>query len=170
MIGRRFGFTFLQNLCTSDEPTILESIKELLAAGLVIEESAETFAFRHALTREAVYAGLLARERQSLHRQVAELIELLHTDEPDALDDHLDLAYHYYEGAAWDKALDFGQRAGERALALTPRAAVEQLSRALDSAEHLGVMAPPEARYTRAQAYHTLGEFDAARARPRCRA
>jgi DNA-binding CsgD family transcriptional regulator len=164
VVGRRFGFTFLQLLCGSDEPAILTSMKELLGAGLVVEESAEAFVFRHALTREAVYAGLLARERQALHRQVAELIEQLHTDEPDTLDDHLDLAYHYFEGAVWDKALDFGLRAGERALALyAPRAAVDQLSRALSAGVHLGESAPSELRYARGQAYHMLGEFEPAR-------
>ena len=67
--------------------------------------------------------------------QVAELIERLHGDEPDALDDHLDLAYHYSEAALWDKALDYGLRAGQRALALyAPRTAVELLSRALSAA------------------------------------
>jgi tetratricopeptide (TPR) repeat protein len=163
LVGRRFGFTFLQFLCNADEPAILTSMKELLAAGLVVEESAEAFAFRHALTREAVYAGLLARERQALHRQVAELIEQLHTDEPEALDDHLDLAYHYYEGAVWDKALDFGLRAGERALALyAPRAAVDQLSRALNAAGHMGVSVPADLRYARGQAFHMLGEFEPA--------
>jgi DNA-binding CsgD family transcriptional regulator len=164
VVGRRFGFSLLQRLCASDETAILDSIKQLLAAGLVVEESADAFAFRHALTREAIYAGLLARERQTLHSQVAELIEELHTDEPETLDDHLDLAYHYYEGAVWDKALDFGLRAGERALALyAPRAAVDQLSRALSAAGHVGVSAPIELRYARGQAYHMLGEFDPAR-------
>jgi DNA-binding CsgD family transcriptional regulator len=164
VVGRRFGFTLLQRLCGSDEPALLASMKELLGAGVVVEESAEVFAFRHALTREAVYAGLLARERQALHRQVAELIEQLHTNEPEALDDHLDLAYHYFEAAIWDKALDFGLRAGERALALyAPRAAVDQLTRALSAAGHLGVSVPVELRYARGQAYHMLGEFEPAR-------
>ena len=40
-------------------------MKDLIAAQLVVEESAEIFAFRHALTREALYAHLLARERKS---------------------------------------------------------------------------------------------------------
>jgi DNA-binding NarL/FixJ family response regulator len=164
VVGRRFGFTFLQSLCAAEEPAILDSVKELLAAGLVVEESAETFAFRHALTREAVYAGLLARERQALHRQVAELIEGLHSDQPDALDDHLDLAYHFYEGTVWDKALDFGLRAGERALSLlAPRAAIEQLSRALEAANQLRIAPPVELRHARGQAFSMLDEFDAAR-------
>src|SRR5688500_5294963 len=98
VIGRRFGLPLLQILSGQDERALIESIKELLAAGFIVEESAEQFAFRHALTREAVYDGLLGRERQTLHRRVAELIERLHGDAVEALDDHLDLAYHYFEG------------------------------------------------------------------------
>ena len=58
-------------------------MRELIAAQLVVEESADRFAFRHALTRQAVYAGLLARERRALHRAVAETIARLHATAPE---------------------------------------------------------------------------------------
>src|SRR6266516_2582211 len=65
--GRHFDFALLQALTQQDEAQLLPLIKELIAAQLVVEESAEQFAFRHALTRQAVYAQLLARERNALH-------------------------------------------------------------------------------------------------------
>jgi hypothetical protein len=46
-------------------------------AACVDEESAERFAFRHALTREAVYSQLLERERQALHRQIAQALDYM---------------------------------------------------------------------------------------------
>ncbi len=64
--GRRFDFSLLQQLTSYDEAHLLAFMKELLAAQLVVEETAEQFAFRHALTRQAIYAGLLARERKAL--------------------------------------------------------------------------------------------------------
>ena len=73
--GRSFTFALLQALTQQGEDHILEQLKELIAAQLVIEVSDERFAFRHALTRQAVYAGLLARERQTLHRRIAEVLE-----------------------------------------------------------------------------------------------
>jgi predicted ATPase len=164
VVGRRFSLGLLQVLSDQDDATLIESIKELLGAGLVVEESAEQCAFRHALTREAVYGGLLGRERQALHRRVAELIESLHRDQLETLDDHLDLAHHYFEGAVWDKALRFGAAAGERALALyAPRAAIEQLSRALDAARRIGVDPVPVLSHARGLAHEMLGDFDAAR-------
>ena len=51
-----------------DEADLMAMLKELIAAQLVVEETADHFAFRHALTREAIYTTLLLRERQALHR------------------------------------------------------------------------------------------------------
>src|SRR5579859_1732249 len=92
--GRRFDFTVLQRVMHCDEDWLLLMIKELLAIQFVVEVSAEQFAFRHALTRQALYAGLLARERRSLHRTLAEAIEQLYATTL-MFDAHLeDLAYH----------------------------------------------------------------------------
>ena len=55
-------------------------LKELVAANLLVEESAEQFAFRHALLAEAISAQLLARERRSFHARIAECLEHLHRD------------------------------------------------------------------------------------------
>jgi len=62
--GRRFDFAFLQQITHHDEQELLTLMKELIAAQLVVEESEEQFAFRHALTRQAMYIQLLARERK----------------------------------------------------------------------------------------------------------
>src|SRR6202165_2872035 len=75
--GRHFDFTLLQQLTRYDEEQLLVIMKELVAAQLVVEESAERFAFRHALTRQAIYTQLLTRERSMLHRTIAETMEQL---------------------------------------------------------------------------------------------
>ena len=90
--GRRFDFVLLLRLSGLEERDLVRRIKELMAAQLVVEESADQFAFRHALTRQAVYADLLARERRALHRQIAEAMLAIYGESPDA---YLgDLAYH----------------------------------------------------------------------------
>jgi len=161
--GRHFDFALLQALTQQDEAQLLRLIKELIAAQLVVEESAEQFAFRHALTRQAVYAELLVRERKALHRTIAETIEHLYAP---ALEAHLaDLAIHFSEAEVWEKALEYGRRAGEQAQALyAPQAAIEQLTRALQAAQHGSL--PPSARLYRARglSYETLGAFESARA------
>ena len=161
--GRRFDFTLLQMVLRYDEDQLLPLMKELIAAQLVVEESSDHFAFRHTLIRQAIYSELLARERRSLHRTIAEALEILYTS-PSLREAYLaDLAYHFYEAGIWTKALEYEQRIGEKALALyAPRAAIEHLTHALNAANHLHGIPPSIVYYARGQAYETLGEFDRA--------
>ncbi len=163
VVGRRFDFVLLQRLAHRDEGELLPLLKELIVAQLVVEESAERFAFRHALTRQAIYAGLLARERAALHRTIAEAAERSYVD---ALDPHVaDLAYHYFEAGSWERALEYARRAGERAQVLgAPLAAVEQYTRALAAASALATASTPALYLARGHAYEILGDFDHARA------
>jgi DNA-binding CsgD family transcriptional regulator len=162
--GQRFDFALLQQLAGRDEHELLVLIKELVAAQLVVEATIEQFAFRHALTRQAVYAELLARERQALHRTIAEAIERVHAG---ALDAHVaDLSYHFSEAGEWARALEYARRAGEKAQALyAPRAAVEHFTRALLAAHHLEQASSlAHLHRGRGLAYDSLGEFEQARA------
>ena len=157
--GQRFDFALLQQLNNHDEQQLLALMKELIAAQLVIEESADQFAFRHALTRQAIYTELLARERRALHKAIAETMERYYDT---TLDAHLEvLAYHYYKAEVWDKAFQYGQLAGEKAQALySPRNAIEQYSQALHAAEHLTISPPSTLFRMRGHAYETSGDFE----------
>ena len=161
--GRHFDFAVLQQVRHHDEQQLLSLMKEFIGAQLVVEESAEQFAFRHAMTQQAVYTQLLVRERKVLHRRIGEAMEQLYST---TLDRHLaDLAYHFSESGAWEKALEYAQRAGEKAQRLyAPRTAVEQFTRALEAAHHLALAPSPPLYRARGQAYETLGAFDQARA------
>lgn len=162
--GRRFDFSVLQQALHCDEAYLLILMKELIAAHLVVEESAEQFAFRHALTRQIIYESLLARERTSLHRIIAEALEALASSaalREARLDD---LAAHFSAAGMWIQALEYGQRVGEKALALSaPRAAVQHTTGALEAAHRLAVTPPATVHRVRGQAYETLGEFERAR-------
>ncbi len=162
--GRRFDLTILQQVMHTDASHMLVLMKELVAAQFVIEEAADQFSFRHALTRQAVYSELLASERRALHRTIAETIEQ-RAFPSSILDAQLvDLAYHFYEGGVWSKAVEYGQRAGERALILyAPRAAIEHLTRTLVALKHLASTPPAAVLRARGQAYETIGEFAQAR-------
>ncbi|MBK9713444.1 MAG: AAA family ATPase [Kouleothrix sp.] len=161
--GRRFDFDLLQRITGCDEADLVRLIKELIGAQLVAEESADHYAFRHALTRQTLYAGLLARERQSLHRVIAETLALMQPDPPP--DRLADLAHHYAEAGVWDQALEYAERAGIHAQAsFAPQAAVHHLTRALAAAHALGVAPPPRIYRVRGRAYETLGQFAPAQA------
>jgi DNA-binding CsgD family transcriptional regulator len=161
--GRRFDFALLQEITCYDEASLVELMKEAIAAQLVVEESAEQFAFRHALTRQAIAAELLARERRGMHATIAQTIEHLHAT---ALDAHLaDLAYHCAEAEQWSKAMEYARMAAEQAQALSaPRAAAEQWTRVIQAAGQLGKAVPPTCYRARGQTYETLGDFEQAKA------
>jgi DNA-binding CsgD family transcriptional regulator len=159
--GRRFGFALLQELTGKTELDLLQVIKQLISAQLVVEESADQFAFRHALTREAVYATLLQRESLVLHKRVAQALERVYAE---ALDPYeADLAYHYDAAEMWAKALQYARRSGEKAQVLyAPHEAIEQFSRALKAARHLSLPLPVEILRARGRANETVGYFEAA--------
>jgi DNA-binding NarL/FixJ family response regulator len=161
--GRRFDFALLQELTRRDEAALVRLVKELIRAQLVVEESADTCAFRHALTQQAVASDLLARERRALHHAIAEALERVY---PEALDSRLaDLAYHFDAAEIWDRALEYARRAGDQARELyAPRAAVEQFTRAINAARRMVRDPEPDLYRARGRMQEMLGEFDAARA------
>ena len=158
--GRRFDFALLQELTGHDERTLLAFIRELIGAQIVAEESTDRFAFRHALTREAILGELLARERAALHRAVADALER----QEGAPDAHVEsLAYHAHGARDWPRALDASMRAARHALALhAPREALAHLDRALDAATQAGIAPAPVLHLTRGRALETLGDLGGA--------
>lgn len=161
--GRRFDFQLLQELSGLDESRVLADIKDLVAGNLVVEESAEQFSFQHALTRQAVYEGLLQRERRQIHARIAETMKRLYEA---SLDEHsADLAYHAVQAEDWPAALDYSRRAGERALLLySPASAAEHFQRGLIAAAHLAETRLGQIYTGLGKAHEILGEFEAARA------
>jgi tetratricopeptide (TPR) repeat protein len=143
---------------------IRDHLRQLLNSQLVIAATGEDFAFRHALTREAVYATILRRERRAAHLAVGETLEALFAGTPD---EHLaDLAHHYYQAGAWDKALAFARLAGQQAQRdYAPHEAHQHYTRALEAAQMLagGRHGPPDLYRARGQVHEIMGDFDGAR-------
>ncbi len=67
-MGRRFELPVLESLTEVDSATLQDAVKELVDSQLVVEQSNDQFAFRHALTRQAIHAQVLGRERRHLHQ------------------------------------------------------------------------------------------------------
>jgi DNA-binding CsgD family transcriptional regulator len=161
--GRRFDFDLLQTLTGRDDMALIRLIKQLIRAQLVVEESADSFAFRHALTRQAVESDLLARERRALHRSIATAMEQLYSER---LDTHLaDLAEHCWAAELWDKTVEYARQAGEAAQALyAPRAALVQYTRAIEAAKRVRQKPNPSLYLARGRLHEILGSFDAGHA------
>ena len=72
VLGRRFTHERLSAAADVPPAELDDALREAVAHNvLVTEGSAETYAFRHALLREAVYADLLPGERSRLHAEAA---------------------------------------------------------------------------------------------------
>ena len=161
--GQRFDFELLRHVLATDAESLIGLVKELVAAQLVVEESVGRFRFRHALTREAIYSGLLSTERTAYHRVLAEALESMqgqHSD-PDAR--LVNLAHHFYMAGVWPKAQLYCEEAGRRAQELfTPAACVEHLSHAIEAARRIDAVQASSLLRVRASAYEMLGEFNKA--------
>jgi class 3 adenylate cyclase/tetratricopeptide (TPR) repeat protein len=117
VLGRTFTPDLLGYL-VDDPADVLAALGTLEAHGLITIASTRpdiTYSFRHALVREAAYGGLLHRERRSLHRQVAEVLEAQHAEHPEEvsalLAHHLDLAEEH------ERAIPYLLDAARRAVA-----------------------------------------------------
>ena len=71
--------------------------------------------FKHALTHDVAYCTLLLARRKVLHRLVGEAIEELYADR--LAEQYETLAHHYERAEAWERALDYLMKSGEKALA-----------------------------------------------------
>jgi tetratricopeptide (TPR) repeat protein len=134
-----------------------EQSKEGLRLGLAHLQAAEflyearlfpevVYTFKHALTQEVAYSGVLHEWRRELHRRIVEALEALAGDRMAELVDRL--AYHALRGQVWAKAVVYCRQAGEKAMAQSAhREAIEYFEQALRALPQL-----PETRDTREQA------------------
>ena len=144
------------------EDSLPGQLDELRRAQFVVVEADGSIAPRHHLVGQAVYSGLMAPERQALHRRIlAGLAAVGATTDAAYLPE---AAEHAFQAGLWAQASQLARQAGERAQALHwPRAAVDHFSRAIEAARRLDRAAPANLYHARGQALERLGEIDAAR-------
>jgi DNA-binding CsgD family transcriptional regulator len=158
--GRRFDFDLLSSVTGRSEGALVAAVRDLVAAQLVVEESPDRFAFRHALTREAVYRGLLGREQRRLHGLVAEAIEGGSGDYSAA-----EKAQHWYRAGGWTKAANQAVTAAREAAALYSFGpALQHYDMAVEAAGRGGMALPAAILLGRGQVREIVGEREAARA------
>ncbi|MEM8582744.1 MAG: tetratricopeptide repeat protein [Bacteroidota bacterium] len=118
VIGREFDLPVLQELIIqqADELNInqtdLQEQVRLAEQGQIWSAVNELrYIFRHSLLRDAVYSMQLHTRLQELHRQIAEVIERLYTDNIET--HYVDLAYHYEQAGDTDRTIEFLQKAAD---------------------------------------------------------
>jgi class 3 adenylate cyclase/predicted ATPase len=115
VIGRQFSYELVAAVSPLHDAKLNEALVQLVDSELVFRRGAlpgATYAFKHALVRDAAYQSLLRSKRQALHQQVASVLEERFPEtaktEPEVL------AHHYTEAGLADQAIGYWQRAGER--------------------------------------------------------
>jgi len=112
-IGRDFDYDLLAAASGMPEEGLRSALEALRHAELVIARglAGERYSFKHALVRDAAYAGLLRSRRVQLHAAIAHAIERsfahLVEAEPETL------AYHLTEAGQPEKAAGYWLRAGK---------------------------------------------------------
>jgi class 3 adenylate cyclase len=109
VIGRIFDRPTLDGVYPYDDvgQDMRDHLSSLSQLGLTELQAIEReiYRFIHLTTREVVYGSLSYEHRRSLHRDIGGFIELASHG---SLSEQTDLlAYHFYEGQAWAKAMDY---------------------------------------------------------------
>ena len=149
VIGKDVPLTLLLAITQLAEEDLRRGLGRLQAAEFLYETRLFPdleYTFKHALTHEVTYGGVLHERRRALHAQIVGAIETLHADR---LAEHAErLAHHAFRGGAWDKAVRYGREAATKALGRSANhEATAYVQQALDALARL-----PECQRTREMA------------------
>ncbi len=116
VIGRTFFYEIL-NRITELQHQIDQSLRSLERLDLIRARALQPdleYIFKHALTQEVVYNGLLKKERLGIHERIGLVMEQLF---PDRLPEFYEtLAYHFKQGQSTLKAVGYLMKAAEKSL------------------------------------------------------
>ncbi len=146
VIGKDVPFALLLAIAELAEEDLRRGLGRLQAAEFLYETRLFPdleYTFKHALTHDVAYGGVLHERRRALHAQIVGAIEMLHADR---LAEHAErLAHHAFRGGEWDKAVRYGREAARKALGRAANhEAVAYIEQALDALGRL-----PETQRTR---------------------
>lgn len=116
VIGRAFLYEILKRI-TELKHEIDRCLRGLEQLDLIRARSLQPdleYVFKHALTQEVVYNGLLKKERKEIHERIGHVIEQLFQDRlPEFYET---LAFHFKQGQSLHKAVDYLMKSGEKSL------------------------------------------------------
>jgi class 3 adenylate cyclase/tetratricopeptide (TPR) repeat protein len=117
VVGKDVPFSLLLAIAALPEEDLRRGLAHLQAAEFLYETSLFPeleYTFKHALTHEVAYAGLLHERRRGLHARIVEAVERLYLDRPA---EHVErLAHHAVRGELWEKAQAYLPEAAARAV------------------------------------------------------
>jgi class 3 adenylate cyclase/predicted ATPase len=116
VLGREFPYALLRAVTPLEEPTLQQSLAQLVEAELLYQRGhppQAIYVFKHALVQDAAYQSLLRSTRQQYHQRIARVLE---AQFPALVDTQPELlAQHYTEAGLTAQAIGYWQQAGQRA-------------------------------------------------------
>jgi class 3 adenylate cyclase/tetratricopeptide (TPR) repeat protein len=141
VVGPTVTQAILEGIVQMPEPELRQRLGRLEHAGFLQEASLfpePEWAFRHGLTCDVAYQGLLHERRRALHTAVADAIEARYGDQPNLPVERV--ALHAFHGEQWPRALRYLRQAGAKAAARSAyREAAAHLAQAQAVLPHLPV-------------------------------
>jgi class 3 adenylate cyclase len=139
VVGKDVPLPLLQAVAELEEDELLRRLRQLQASEFLYEAQLFPdleYTFKHALTHDVAYAGMLHDRRRELHATILDKMESLYADR---LAEHVErLAHHAFRGERWEQAVRYGQDAARKALGRSAnQEASAYLQQALDALEHL---------------------------------
>src|SRR5207253_7259559 len=116
VIGRRFGTSLVSRVIRSAADEVVGNLQNLHGLDFVFPATHDPelmYSFKHALTQDVVYGGLLERRRRQYHSAAALGLEEMYTGRTDEVVELL--AYHFGAGGENEKAVDYAILAAEKA-------------------------------------------------------
>ncbi|UCF90767.1 MAG: AAA family ATPase [Desulfobacterales bacterium] len=116
VIGRSFYYEILSHITEIDD-SLWHHLSSLETLDLIKARSykpAVEYIFKHALTQQVVYNGLLKAKRKAIHERVAQVMEKVFEDRLPEI--YEALAYHFQRGQSLDKAVDYLAKSGAKSL------------------------------------------------------
>src|SRR5262249_15047174 len=139
VVGKDVPFALLQAIADLPDEALRRGLDHLQAAEFLYETRLFPdleYTFKHALTHEVAYQGLLHERQRALHVRITDAIERLSTER--VAEQAERLAHHALRGELWEKAVGYLRQAGLRAMArAASREAVVYLEKALGALRHL---------------------------------
>ena len=134
VIGRAFGYDVLKRISQIRDNIdgYLQGLERLdIIRAMSLHPELE-YMFKHALTQEVVYTGLLKKERQEIHERIGTVMEQVFQDRlPEFYET---LAFHFKQGRSVLKAVHYLMKSGEKCL---KKFAVEESDRYFQEAYDL---------------------------------
>ena len=116
--GRDFHYDLLNAVVGWPRQRLEEALEQLVRSELVFRRGEiphAVYTFKHALVRDAAYAGLLRSRRAHLHAAIANVLE---QQFPEVVQTQPEIvAYHYTQAGSYEKALHYWYEAGKQSAA-----------------------------------------------------